>query len=147
MRAFVINKNCRHFETEQEVVSGVVQLLKNAGYRIRIEVPSLGQSADMVATRSRWVTFIEAKTRDWRKALTQCEAHKNVADYIAVAVATVNPPTALLDIANERGYGVIHCQPRSGRTDWLLTPRRNDELWRPQRLELSKALRNIDYEH
>jgi len=101
----------------------------------------------MVATRNRWVTFIEAKTRDWQRALVQCEAHKNVADYIAIAIATVNPPEALLDIANERGYGVIHCQPRSGGIDWLLAPRRNDGLWRPQRREFSKALRNIDYEH
>lgn len=131
---------------EQHVVDQVAELLRSDGYRVRTEVPSLGQSADVVATKSRWVTFVEAKVRDWRRALQQCRGHEQVADYICIAVATGRRPGALVKIAKQRGYGIIHCQPESGRCEWILPPARNEAVWRPQRLELGKALREVDHE-
>lgn len=131
--------------TEQRVVDGVAALLRSDGYRVRTEVPSLGQSADLVATKNRWVTFVEAKIRDWRRALQQCRGHEQVADYICIAIATARRPEALLDIAKQRGYGIIQCQPRSGRCEWILPPARNRSIWRPQRLELGKTLRQVDH--
>jgi hypothetical protein len=134
------------FTAEQHLVDHVARLLRSDGYRVRREVPSLGQSADLVGTKNRWVTFVEAKMRDWRRALQQCRGHEQVADYICIAVATVRRPDALVEIAKRRGYGIIHCQPKSGRCAWILPPARNQVVWRPQRLELGKALRVVDYE-
>jgi len=132
--------------SEHHVVGLVADLLRSDGYRVRTEVPSLGQSADLVATRSRWVTFVEAKMRDWRRALQQCRGHEQVADYICIAVATPRRPDALLEIAKHRGYGIIHCQPESGACEWILPPARNEAVWRPQRVELGRALRELPYE-
>ena len=131
---------------EHHVVDRVARLLHCEGYRVRTEVPTLGQSADLVATKNRWVTFVEAKVRDWQRALQQCRGHEHVADYICIAVATARRPDALLETARQRGYGVIHCQPQSGHCEWLLLPARNEAVWRPQRLELGKALRGVDHE-
>jgi hypothetical protein len=131
---------------ERRVVNQVAELLRSDGYHVRTEVPSLGQSADLVATKNRWVTFVEAKVRDWRRALEQCRGHEQVADYICIAVATARRPDALLEIAKQRGYGIIHCRPESGRCEWILTAARNGAVWRPQRRELGKALKELDYE-
>lgn len=130
--------------TEQDIVNGVVRLLADSGYRVRTEVPNMGQSADLVATRGRWVTFIEAKKHDWRRALKQCRAHEQVADFICIAVGTKNISTALTDEALSAGYGVIHCEDPS-QCRWVVQPQRNLHFWRPQRARLSKALRVISH--
>ena len=134
------------FTSEKHVVDQVAELLRHDGYLVRTEVPSLGQSADLVATKSRWVTFVEAKMRDWRRALDQCRGHEQVADYICIAVATARRPEALIEIAKQRGYGIIHCHPESGHCHWILPPVRNEAVWRPQRFELAKALKAVNHE-
>lgn len=129
------------------VVQDLVAFLGRHGYRVRLEVPNMGQSADIVAARGRWLTFIEAKVTDWRKALDQCRAHESVADYICVAVSTVATPRRLLGEAAGLGYGVIHRAPRSRRCRWELRPRMNTRVWGPQRQRLARVMRGISYAH
>ena len=76
--------------TEQDFTIEIGHFLQKQNYRIRHEVPNMGQSLDILASRSRWVMAIEAKLENWKRALRQCRAHELVADYICIAI--VNTP-------------------------------------------------------
>lgn len=130
---------------EEKVIRLVVSLLSKDGYKIRREVSNMGQSADIVATRGRWVTFIEAKIGHWRRALKQCKAHEQIADYICVAIGAFSLSEDFVISAKKRGYGIIHCNPNSGECKWAQLPRRNPNIWLPQRQHWSKGLRIVDY--
>jgi len=122
-----------------------VRFLADEGYRIRLEVPNMGQSADLVASRSRWLTFVEAKRHDWRRALRQCRAHEAVADYICVAISLRSVSNALLQEAKDVGYGLIRYDLASQTCEWMLQPSRNTKVWLPQRRRLMAAMKVIDY--
>ena len=133
--------------SEEAIVRRLVAHLTAQGYRVRIEVPNMGQSADVVATRNRWVTVIEAKRRDWRRAILQCRAHEQVADFVCIAIGTVTVSDALREEAEQAGYGLIHCPPEPMSCMWILTPRRNANVWAPQRERLGEVLKEIEYEY
>ena len=126
-------------------MSLVVSLLRQLGYNVRCEVSNMGQSADIVATRGRWVTFVEAKIAHWRRALEQCVAHEQVADFICVAIASESLADELLAAARERGYGIIHCDLRQKTCQWVTRPRVNHNVWSPERRRWARYLRMIDY--
>jgi Holliday junction resolvase len=130
--------------SEQDLVADVVGFLNGQGYRVRCEVPNMGQSVDIVATKGRWVTFVEAKLAHWRRAFSQCEAHETVADYICVAVASVSVAVEFFEEACDRGYGIIHCE-RGRDCRWVVRPRRNEKVWLPQRRHWGKYLKVIAY--
>ena len=129
---------------ESDLVIAVSGFLANQGYKVRTEVPSLGQSADIVAIRGRWVTFIEVKVHDWRKAIGQCRAHKLVADFTCIAVGTVRISDAAIQAAREEGIGLIHILG-NGDCVWAMNPELNSRVWRPQRQKLAKTLRQLEY--
>lgn len=131
--------------SEARVVGGLVRFFTGEGYRVRLEVPNMGQSADVVASRSRWLTFVEAKRHDWRRALRQCQAHQAVADYICVAISLRSVSNALLQEAKDAGYGLIRCDLASQTCEWVLQPSRNTKVWPPQRRRLMAAMKAIDY--
>lgn len=131
--------------SEAHLVGGLVRFLTGEGYRIRLEVPNMGQSADLVASRSRWLTFVEAKQHDWRRAFEQCQAHEAVADYICVAISLRSVSNALLQEAKDAGYGLIRCDLDSQTCEWVLHPSRNTNVWAPQRRRLMAAMKAIDY--
>jgi hypothetical protein len=133
--------------TERELVSLLVAFLSESGYRVRLEVPNMGQCADVVGTRNRWVTFFEAKTRDWSRALKQCKAHESVADYVCLAIAMRSVPERLRGQLEESGYGLIVCDMEQGRCEWSVMPRRNEDVWLPQRRRLAAAMKEIEHEH
>ena len=133
--------------SEYAVVQRIVTHLKNLGYRVRTEVPNMGQSVDLVATRNRWVTFIEAKMHDWRRALVQCQAHEQVADFICIAIGTVSVSESLTAQVKDVGYGLIHCPPGDEKCEWIVKPKQNMNVWEPQRNRLAEALRAIDHEN
>ena len=131
---------------ESDLVGVLVDFLFTSGYRVRVEVPNLGQSADIVATRNRWVTFIEAKMKDWPRAIEQCKAHENVADYICLAVPMKQVSPKLSEELERSGYGLILCDVHGGTCEWAVRPKRNKSLWMPQRRKLSSTMREIAYE-
>lgn len=133
--------------SESDLVAVLVDFLSEHGYRVRLEVPNMGQCADVVGTRNRWVTFIEAKTRDWARALEQCRAHESVADYVCLALAMKSVPERLREKLRATGYGLIICDVELGRCEWLVQPRRNEEVWLPQRRILAAAMKGIEHEH
>lgn len=130
---------------EKQIVGSLVQFFANEGYRVRLEVPNMGQSADLVATRSRWVTFVEAKRRDWRRALQQCRAHETVADYICLAVFSRASSDTLIAQVSQYGYGLIKCDAESMACQWVIEPRRNTQVWPPQRRRVAAAMKGIAY--
>lgn len=130
---------------EHVFVDHLTTFFRRSGHRVRHEVPNMGQSADLVATRGRWVFFVEAKVKDWRKALEQVMAHRHVADYICVAILQSTPSAVLREHAEREGYGLIGCSPAGMKCRWILKPRQNREVWGPQRRHLASALRRIQH--
>jgi hypothetical protein len=131
---------------ESRLVATLVDFLCEDGYRVRLEVPNMGQCADVVGTRNRWVTFFEAKVRHWARAIEQCRAHESVADYVCLAVAMKSVPDRLLAKVQESGYGLVVCDMEKGRCEWRIHPRRNPDVWKPQRRRLAAAMKGIQHE-
>jgi len=130
--------------TEFALVSRLTRHLMRCGYRVRKEIPNMGQSVDVVATRNRWVTFIEVKRHDWRKAIEQCRAHEQVADFICIAIGSVSISSTLLAEVKKAGYGLIHCPSKKRVCKWIVRPRQNRRIWRPQREFLLRVLRRVN---
>lgn len=131
-------------DTEAQLITKVADALRSEGYRVRLEVSNMGQSIDVVATRGRWVTAIEAKLRDWPRAVLQCRAHEAIADFICVAIATSDVPIGLADAAKAFGYGIIRYTIEAG-FEWVLRPRQNRLIWIPQRQRFAEAARSVSY--
>jgi Archaeal holliday junction resolvase (hjc) len=131
--------------TEAELVSKLINKLKSEGFRVRTEVSNMGQSADVVATRGKWVTLIEVKVRDWSRAIAQCQAHEQIADYICIAVASVSIPDRLTQAASGAGYGILHYSRDQQEFYWIVRPRLNRQVWPPQRRYWAKSRRRILY--
>jgi len=129
--------------SEADLVRELAKALSLDGYRVRSEVSNMGQSADMVATRGRWVTIIEAKIRDWRRALKQCQGHEQVADFVCVAIASARVANGLLHMARARGYGVIHYDGKKHKFGWTLRPRLNRLVWTPQRRYWARNMKGV----
>lgn len=130
---------------EAALVGLLAKSLSASGCRVRLEVSNMGQSVDIVATRGRWVTFIEAKMKDWRRALEQCRAHENIADFICVAVSLKKAPQDLISRVQERGYGLFLCNTNLHKCDLIVWPRRNKRVWVPQRRKVSAAMKDVPY--
>jgi hypothetical protein len=130
--------------SEAELVNRLVHMLLDDGYRVRTEVSNMGQSVDLVATRGRWVTVVEAKLYNWKRAVEQCRAHEQVADYVCVAVASVSVAQELLVEARRSGYGVIHFDRTSQQFVWAVRPILNRRVWRPQRRRWTHGMKAID---
>ena len=127
------------------MVRVLTKFLTRAGYRVWHEVPNMGQSADVVAKRGKFLTFVEAKLADWRRALEQCRAHHHVADYICIAITGQKVSEELMQEAANRGYGVIHFDRSQHSYRWLRRPDRNTGYWPPQRRRLDEVLKDIGY--
>ena len=127
------------------MVRRLVGFLIKSNYRVRLEISNMGQSADVVATRGRWVTAIEAKIKDWSRALHRCQAHEQIADYICIAVALTDIPKNLEQKASALGYGVLHYSKTRDSFKWVLHPQLNRNVWAPQRRQWSRGLKGVPY--
>ena len=137
--------NHKLIKSEKDLLSHLIAYLKKDGYNVKIEVPNMGQSADLVATKGRWVTFIEAKMNNWERALNQCIAHETVGDYIYIAIASVSVSNKLREKINHLGYGIIHCNPYSGKCSIELKAQCNSKIWFPQRTVFLEKMKEIEY--
>jgi hypothetical protein len=129
--------------SEAAFVDCLASFLKGLGYAVLTEVPNFGQRVDLVASRGRRLTAIEAKLSHWRRAIGQCQAHEAVADYICVAVAMKRVPEALMAESQVRGYGLILFDHAAGGCVWKIRPRLNKFVWRPQRRAWAEQLRAL----
>lgn len=70
---------------ETEIVNRVNQYLKNNGFSYKNEVKFLERKIDIVGVKNRKVVAIEAKVKDWKKALQQAITCKLCSHYVYVA--------------------------------------------------------------
>jgi hypothetical protein len=145
MKTFSDALSCAPTVTESRLVMSVAEHLFEEGYRVRLEVSNMGQSIDVVATKNRWITAIEAKRRDWRRALQQCRAHVLVADYVAIALAQRSVPAELSQILHADGWGLLLYDSTQGEWRWEIRPRKNERVWQPQRRRFSDNMRKVGY--
>jgi hypothetical protein len=134
-------------KSEKELTTNLIDFLDINGYKVRTEVPNMGQSTDIVAVKGRWITSVEAKINNWQKALEQCKCHELIADYIYIAICSVKVSSDLFDIAKLKGYGIIHCDPYDSTCTFILRARNNTQVWPPQREIFKIKMREIEYEN
>ena len=119
--------------SEAMLVSRVLLFLRSFGFIPKCEVPSMGGKIDLVALNMRGDLFaIEAKISAVQRVLEQCEGHYLCADFICIAWGSKNVSPDLFTVCSERGYGIIHYPP-SGLCEWVIKPKRNHKIWKPQR--------------
>lgn len=129
------------FFSESQLVEEIVQFLLKEGYKkIKREVPTMGQRADLVALKEGLVTIVEAKINHKKQVLEQCNAHDVVADYICIAWGGKNISPSLYEDAEKSGYGIIHYSPLHNEYRWAIRPVKNEKFWEPQKhILVSKA--------
>ena len=130
---------------ENEFVNILVQYLVSEKFKVWQEVPNMGQSADLVASKEERLIFIEAKLKNWERAIQQCKAHELVADYIYIAIATKKVSPNFKNKAEKLGYGIIHFDNDEQRCNLTLKAKENNRVWKPQRAILKTNLKRICY--
>jgi hypothetical protein len=142
-----INQVYKKFQSEKGLVARVIDFLDKDGYQIRLEVPNSGQSADLVAAKKNNILIIEAKVNNWKRALEQCKAHENIADFICIALGAKELSNNLIDEARKRGYGIIHCSGEVGTCKWMVEPQKNNNMWLAQRNHWEEFLKEVPVEN
>ena len=130
---------------ETELVSAVSSFLKNEGYIVYLEVPTLGRSGDIIAQKNRWITGIEVKMYDSKKVIEQCKVYELLADFICIAWGGKTINKIVYNISKEKGYGIIAYNRTKCRCEWFLNPKYNNNVWKPQRklwIEKIKEVKN-----
>lgn len=130
--------------SEAELVDQVLVGLELEGFKTLCEVPNMGQSVDIIATKSRWMWAIEAKVGNWKRAMEQCRAHEIVADYICLALDKVPNNSPILGELEKRGYGLIVLSAEGG-MEWVVYPKKNQSIWPPQRKKFRERIREFSY--
>lgn len=138
-----MNKKKKLINSERELVKIVVNYLREENYSIWLEVPNMGQSVDIVATKNGDLIFIEAKISNWKRALAQCKGHEIVADYIYVAISSVYLSDEFINASKKLGYGIIHCNPYNLQCSKVLRARRNTFIWLPQQKVLKGNIKEV----
>ena len=126
---------------ETELVHKVTLFLKNEGYIVCLEVPTLGRSGDIIAQKNRWITAIEAKMYDSKKVIEQCKVYDFLADFICIAWGGRTVNKIVQGIAKEKGYGIIIYNRDKSQCEWFLNPKYNNNTWKPQRKIWLKKIR------
>ena len=129
--------------SEKELVQRIVNLFQKKDYSIWLEVPNMGQSVDIVASKNENLTFIEVKMSNWRRALAQCEGHGMVADYIYIAISSVQISNEFYNTSKNLGYGIIHCNPYTMQCSKVLQAKKNTCIWAPQQKVLKGNMQEV----
>ncbi len=134
---------------ENDFVKNIIVFLREYDFKVKTEIPNMGQSIDIVAYKGKWLTAIEVKMHDWRRAINQCETHELIVDFIYIAIATKSISEKLKDFASERGYGILHYNNNNHKKniDLVLKARINKNFYKPQRDIFTKKMRAICYEY
>lgn len=135
----------RYRVPEAALVARAADLLRSEGALVCFEVPSLGQSVDLVAEKNDKYIAIEAKVSDWRRALRQATPHLLVADYVAIAVSYNEIPRSLIDEAVVLGIGIINWRTRTDAIEWVLEARESRRVWGPQKNVFRKNVMEVGY--
>lgn len=123
----------KSINSELDLVERVVAFLQEDGYdEIKKEIPNFTKSIDIVATKNDSIFCIEVKLKNWKQAVNQTLGHRNIADFIIIAIATVNISEKYKNDAEKYGFGIIHCNPTSSECNVIITPKPNNRKWNTQ---------------
>lgn len=137
----------KKFESENCLILKIAEFLGMDGYKVRLEVPNSGQSADLVAEKNNCILIIEGKLKNWKRALAQCKTHENVADFVSIAWGGKGISIELVNEAKKRGYGILHCSGQDGICGWSVLPQKNKHIWCAQREHWEKFLKEVPIEY
>ena len=133
--------------SEQILVEKATNLLVEEGYEIYLEVPTLGRSGDIIAKKNRWITAIEVKMYDSKRVIEQCKVYDFLADFICIVWGGKLINKTVYATALEKGYGIINYNRDKCICEWVLKPKYNNNIWKPQRklwVEKIKGVRNAN---
>lgn len=131
------------FDSEAKLVAQLVVVLRERGYFVSTEIPNMGQSVDLVASKGSRLILFEAKLHDWRRAVRQCRAHKVVADAVFVVLPTRDLSQELLDAIQSEGLGLVLCDAGTKSCSLRIRPSLNGNRWEPQRGAFKRSLELI----
>jgi len=94
---------------ESQLVSRVERFMHKNGYRSSKQVPLGAKRIDLVCYRPdmKEIIAVEAKIRDWRKAVTQALSRRLCADKVYVAVPKPNFRRVDVDLFLRYGLGLL----------------------------------------
>jgi hypothetical protein len=94
---------------ESQLVSKVERFMQRHGYRSSKQVPLGAKRIDLVCYRPdmKEIIAVEAKVRDWRKAVTQALSRRLCADKVYVAVPKPNFRHIDVDVFSRYGLGLL----------------------------------------
>jgi hypothetical protein len=102
--------------SEEALVRRLEWFFRELGYIVAKEVPVGMRSIDLycVAPNTGTTIAVEAKLRDWRRALRQARVYKLAADLTYIALPEPAITQACIDACSTEGIGAIAI-PRRGR--------------------------------
>ena len=126
--------------TEEQLTVLLVEYLRRNGFDVASEVPSMGQSVDVVARRRDALYLFEAKLNDWRRALKQAKPHLLIAEFVLVVVPRKTYSREFYELAIKSGIGVIMVDIKLATSRMIVHPRRSRMVWPPQRRQFERNL-------
>ncbi len=66
---------------EKDLSSEVLNIFRQRGYRIFLEIPVYNRRIDAILLKGKTVYSIEFKIKNWRKAIIQIRTHMLIADF------------------------------------------------------------------
>lgn len=137
---------------ESELVRALTQYFQRDGYDVYLEVSNMGTSVDLVAEKDGKVIAVEAKVRDWKRAMEQCKHHFLVADYVAIAMGPIRITEYFAKEAIDRLLTVYTYRRGSNYygTNWHWIRHNNliqsTQIWQPQREIFLRQMHEIKKE-
>ena len=129
--------------TEKNLVKKFIENPHRGIIRIS-EVPVYGRSIDVCEFDGKYVTIIEFKLHDWRKALLQLNQTMTVSDFNYICMVKPKTFKCIETIKNEfrkYGFGVIFYD---GVFVVHLDSIRNKKIWRSEKNRLVKRMKEME---
>jgi hypothetical protein len=96
-------------DSEEKLVHRVAWQLRRSGYIVTAEVPVGMRSVDLFCVERETGTTlaVEAKLKDWRRAIRQAEAYKFAADFVYLALPEEAVSQKCLTACEKAGIGIF----------------------------------------
>lgn len=124
--------------TEADLVSQVRRHLTERGIETLGEVPFYSRSVDFVLLNP--LTAVEAKLRDWRKALTQAQHHLWGYDYSYVLLPKRKVTEKMRNALEEKGIGLYLWD---GFLIEAIPAMKSTQVWEPARRQILRFIEEL----
>ncbi len=125
--------------SEAQIVRDVFRRLKADGTIVRLEVPLLGRSIDLVYLSGNELFSIEFKLNDWRHAIEQAKDHRLGIDFAYVCLPRRAISQAFRELLASAGVGLFfYCRNSPGLIEKVIEAPRSTEVWSVARTQVYK---------